>query len=107
MTGWCLGALPVRSHSVELGSFTFDTSFHYSEMGMGVRGGVFSIALSFCAGVIAHAQSPSAPLASRSIVLPDLTVIDLPAGQQALQLLQWTHDYQEWRAWYLQWRNRP
>jgi hypothetical protein len=22
-------------------------------------------------------------------------------------LRQWTHDYQEWRDWYLQWRNRP
>jgi len=56
---------------------------------------------------MAHGQSLTAPLASRSIVLPDLTVTDLPVGQQARQLLQWTHDYQEWRAWSVQWRNRP
>lgn len=71
------------------------------------RTGVLSIVLSLYAGMIAHGQSQSVPVPSRSIVLPDLTVIDLPAGQQAQQLLQWTRDYQAWRDWSLQWRNRP
>ena len=31
---------------------------------------------------------------------------DSPSQQLAV-LARWTHDYAEWRAWYVKWRNRP
>jgi len=73
---------------------------------MGVREGVLSIVLSLCAVPIVAAQSTS-PLPSRPVSLPNLSQAIAPAGEQLGLLKQWTRDYQEWRAWYLEWRNRP
>jgi hypothetical protein len=47
------------------------------------------------------------PLPSRPVVIPSVTPIAVSTPQQVIVLTQWTHDYREWRAWYLQWRNRP
>jgi hypothetical protein len=40
-------------------------------------------------------------------VLPALSPVVITDDQQLRLLRQWTHDYQEWKAWYLQWRNQP
>jgi hypothetical protein len=55
----------------------------------------------------AAAQSSAPPLPSRAVVVPSFTPIAVSGALQAVVLTQWTHDYREWRAWYLQWRNRP
>jgi hypothetical protein len=73
---------------------------------METRDGFLSLALSLCVVASAAGQSSSV-LPSRPVTLPDFGQIAVPAGQQLVLLTQWTHDYQEWRAWYLQWRNRP
>jgi hypothetical protein len=73
---------------------------------MDTRDGLLSLALSFCVGVTAAAQSSSL-LPSHPITVSDFTPPPVTAGQELAALKQWTHDYQEWRAWYLQWRNRP
>lgn len=73
---------------------------------MDERRGVCTAILSLYVIATAHAQTQGAPVASRPVRLPPIA-IEAPAEQQARQMMQWTHDYQEWRAWYLQWRNRP
>jgi hypothetical protein len=73
---------------------------------MEMRDGFLSLTLSLCLGASAWAQS-SSPLPSRPVVVPGFAPMAVSAGQQMLLLRQWTHDYQEWRDWYLQWRNRP
>src|SRR6516165_920741 len=50
---------------------------------------------------------PQSPLPSRPLVVPVLTPDALSDDQQLMLLRQWTHDYQDWKAWYLQWRNQP
>ena len=71
-----------------------------------MREAVLSLALSLCTAGGATAQS--APrLPSRPVVIPGFTSIAVSDGSQAAVLRQWTQDYQTWRAWYLQWRNRP
>ena len=52
------------------------------------------------------AQAPS-PLPSQPIAVPLLVPAALWDDQQLIVLRQWTHDYQDWKAWYLQWRNQP
>jgi hypothetical protein len=57
--------------------------------------------------VAAQGHSPvDAPLASR----PILTAVDAPSAESTVQLLntldRWTQDYDEWSAWFGQWRNR-
>jgi len=71
-----------------------------------MRGAFLALALSFCLVASAEAQS-SSRLASRPVVVPVFTPIAVSDDRQAVLLKQWTHDYREWRAWYLQWRNRP
>ena len=73
---------------------------------METREGLLSLILSFCLVASAAAQS-SSPLPSRPFIMPAVSPIAVTAEQQTTLLTQWTHDYQEWRAWYLQWRNRP
>ena len=73
---------------------------------MDVREGFLSLALSLCLAVSTAAQS-SSPLPSRPVVISDFTSITVSNGRQAVLLEQWTQDYEEWRAWYMQWRNRP
>jgi hypothetical protein len=55
----------------------------------------------------AAAQTSLPTLPARPVVVPSFTPIAVSAAQQAVVLTQWTHDYREWRTWYLQWRNRP
>jgi hypothetical protein len=57
--------------------------------------------------VAAQGHSPAEPpLASRSIV----TAVVAPSAESAVQiwntLERWTNDYDEWKAWFAQWRNR-
>ena len=73
---------------------------------MEMRHGVLSAALSLCVVASAAAQA-SAPLPSRPVIVPGVTPAAISAAQEIALLKQWTHDYQEWRTWYLQWRNRP
>jgi hypothetical protein len=73
---------------------------------MKMRDGFLSMALSLCLVASVAAQSPS-PLPSRPVIVSGFTPIGVSAGQQVALLQKWTHDYQEWRDWYLQWRNRP
>jgi hypothetical protein len=75
---------------------------------METRGGFLSFVLLLCLVTSAAAQSSSeSPLLSRPVVVPSFTPIAVSGAQQAVVLAQWTHDYTEWRVWYLQWRNRP
>ena len=77
---------------------------------MDARRGALAILLSLYAAATSHAQTvPSVPLPSRPVSVPELATFDIPAAvdQEFVVLKKWTHDYQEWRAWYLQWRNRP
>jgi len=77
---------------------------------MDVRRSALAVLLSVCAAATSHAQTPpSSALPSRPVFVPALGTFGIPlAADQQLRILQlWTHDYQEWKAWYLQWRNRP
>ena len=47
------------------------------------------------------------PLQARSLAGAAPVVFADPPSQQLLALARWTHDYAEWRTWYLQWQNRP
>jgi hypothetical protein len=68
------------------------------------RIGLMVLALSLCVVAGVSAQSP---LPSQPVTIPGFTPVAFSAGEQTALLKRWTHDYQEWRAWYLQWRNRP
>jgi len=57
--------------------------------------------------IAAQSHSPSeSPLASRSIVMS----VAAPSGDSAVQILntleRWTRDYDEYKTWFGQWRNR-
>jgi len=55
----------------------------------------------------AVAQTDPPALPSRPITLPAAVFPAEPPAQQLRDLLRWTHDYAEWRAWFEQWRSRP
>ena len=72
---------------------------------MEMREGFLSLALSLC--VVTSAVAQSSLLPSRPVIVPNPTPAVVSAAQLMALLKQWTHDYREWRTWYLQWRNRP
>src|SRR5262245_44236975 len=67
--------------------------------------GFLSLALSLC--LVGSAAGQSSLLPSHPITIAGVTPDIASAGQEIVLLKKWTQDYQEWRAWYLQWRNRP
>src|SRR5215510_6784952 len=52
------------------------------------------------------AQADPASLPSRVITLPAPTFPAASPLQQLRELQQWTHDYDEWKAWFVKWRGR-
>lgn len=63
------------------------------------------IAVLFCAA--STFAQPHAPLSSRALAAAVPAVFAIPPAQQLAALARWTHDYAEWKAWFVKWENRP
>jgi hypothetical protein len=76
---------------------------------MGLRAAVVflgTLGLALALPAVVHAAGPES-LPSRSLVgSAPLVAADSPA-QQLAALAQWTREYHDWEAWFLQWRSRP
>lgn len=73
---------------------------------MGVARTICAVML-FCVAVPAAAQEPTSALPSRPLAWPAPPILDQPDFfERLLAAERWTRDYEEWRAWHQQWRNR-
>jgi len=66
------------------------------------------LAAAFFLGTVAHAaaQTVLPALPSRAIQLPPMQFAADTPQQRLADLARWTHDYESWKAWSDQWRNR-
>ena len=71
-----------------------------------VRPVIAAAALSFLIPATSFAQSAS-PLPSRTVTSVVPVVFAEAPSQQLAALARWTHDYADWKAWYVKWENRP
>jgi hypothetical protein len=63
-----------------------------------------AIAVHFFA--ISTFAQPQAPLSSRTLATAVPVIFAIPPSQLLAALARWTHDYAEWKAWYVKWENR-
>src|SRR3954469_5454416 len=59
-----------------------------------------------CIAASAAAQTIPERLPSRPVTWPAPAFVTESASQQLIVLERWSRDYAEWKAWFLQWRNR-
>jgi hypothetical protein len=64
------------------------------------------VTLVLALAVPAAAQTDESRLPSRTVTLPAHTFSADSPSQQLFALQRWTHDYDEWKAWFVKWRGR-
>lgn len=74
---------------------------------MWVRRGVLFVLVAFGVAAAAAAQTDPPTLPSRPIAIVGSPVHAESPVQQIAELQRWTHDYEEWKTWFLRWRSRP
>jgi hypothetical protein len=67
---------------------------------------VVVVTLVLALAVPAVAQTDAPPLPSRTVTLPSQTFPVESPSQQLFALLQWTRDYDAWKAWFTKWEGR-
>jgi hypothetical protein len=65
---------------------------------------VVTLVLALAVPVLAHADGAQLP--SRTVTIPSQTFPAETPSQQISALERWTHDYDEWKAWFVKWRGR-
>jgi hypothetical protein len=64
------------------------------------------VVVTFVLALAVPAAGQADALPSRSVTLPVHTFPAETPSQQLLALQRWTHDYDEWKTWFVKWRGR-